>query len=120
MANLKMAILVFTYVLALGFLGLFAVLTWKMANNTIHLEKLVSEPDGKASISRFQFLVFTLVVAGLYVILSIDSGQLLEVPAGALALLGISGGSFIVSKGIGLNAEKREGSADATPANPKE
>jgi hypothetical protein len=45
--------------------------------------------------------VFTLTIAGLYTILSIESGTLVEVPNGTLALLGISGGSFLLSKSIG-------------------
>lgn len=101
MFNIQSATTLFTYLIALGFLGVFVIVIWKMATNTIDLTKLVSEPDGKASLSRFQLLLFTLVIAGLYVILSIESGQLLDIPSSALGLLGISGGSFLISKGIG-------------------
>lgn len=95
------AVTVFTYVLAAGFLGIFAVLIWKMFNNTIDLSRLLCERDGKASLSRFQLLLFTLIIAGLYVILSIENGQLIDVPTGALIMLAISGASFLISKGIG-------------------
>jgi len=101
--ELKNAVVIFTYLIAIGFLAIFLVVIGKMLNNTIDLSKLISEPDGKASLSRFQLLVFTLVIAGLYVVLSIENGQLIDVPNGALALLGISGGSFLISKGIGAN-----------------
>jgi len=95
------AVAVFTYVLAAGFLGIFAVVVWKMFDNTMDLSKMLCEPSGKASLSRFQLLVMTLVIAGLYVILSIENGQLIDVPNGALILLAISGMTFLVSKNIG-------------------
>jgi hypothetical protein len=93
----------FAYVMAVGFLGLFLVVIWKIATDRINLGTVILEKDGsdKASISRFQLLVFTLTIAGLYVILSVEAGTMIDVPNGALALLGISGGSFLVSKGIG-------------------
>ena len=101
------AVAIFTYVLAAGFLGIFAVLIWKMADNTMDLSKMLCEPNGKASLSRFQLLVFTLVIGGLYVILSIENGQLIDVPNGALVLLAISGASFLISKGIGASKPSR-------------
>lgn len=54
----------------------------------------------KASLSRFQFLLFTFVVAGLFLLLSIEAGAFVEVPPTVLGLIGISGGSFVISKGI--------------------
>ena len=54
----------------------------------------------KASLSRFQFLIFTFVVAGLFLLLSIEAGGFVEVPPSVLGLIGISGGSFVISKGI--------------------
>ncbi len=79
---------------------------WLIVTNRINLTHLVSEPvakgdpDGtpKASLSRFQFLIFTFVIAGLYLALSLEAGTLIEVPNGALMLLGISGGSYLASK----------------------
>jgi hypothetical protein len=94
------AVALFVYVLAIGFLFLFGVVVVKMMSNTINLANLVSEADGKASLSRFQLLVFTFVTAGLFLILSVEAGQILDIPNGVLALLGISGGSYLVSKGI--------------------
>jgi hypothetical protein len=58
----------------------------------------------KASLSRLQLLIFTFVIAGLYLALSLQAGQLVPIPNGVLGLLGISGGSFVVSKGIQANA----------------
>ncbi len=82
----------------------------------IDLTYLISEPiaagdttgKAKASLSRFQFLIFTFVIAGLYLVLSLESGTLIEVPNGALALLGISGGSYLVSKYSPASSPKPE------------
>ena len=61
-----------------------------------------ADQDGnpKASLARFQFLLFTFVVAGLFLLLSIEAGTFVEIPNNVLALIGISGGSFLVSKGV--------------------
>lgn len=96
------------YVLAIGFFGLFAVVITKMLRNTISLNDLISEPgsSGKASLSRFQLLIFTFVVAGVFLILSIENGQIIDIPNSVLGLLGISGGSYLVSKGISESKKK--------------
>jgi hypothetical protein len=70
------------------------------------LSRLICEPDGKASVSRLQLLIFTFVVAGLFLVLSLERGEFVEVPNGVLGLLGISGGGFLVSKGIGGQTAK--------------
>lgn len=57
--------------------------------------------EGKPSLSRFQMLLFSFLVGGLFVVLSLESGTMIDIPNGALALMGISGGSFLISKGIG-------------------
>ena len=54
--------------------------------------------DTKASMSRFQFLIFTFVIAGLFLLLSIEAGTFVDIPPNVLALLGISGGTYVVSK----------------------
>ncbi len=101
--DLRMATTVMGYVLALALLGLYLVILMKIATDRIDLGSIISDGDsgGKTSISRFQLLVFTMTIAGLYVILSIENGQLIEVPNGALALLGISSSAFVVSKAVG-------------------
>jgi hypothetical protein len=85
------------------------VLMWKGAKGGstrrgINLEKLISEHDGSASFSRFQFLIFTFVVASAYVIYAFESVAtshgLPGIDTSVLGLIGISGGSYIVSKGI--------------------
>jgi hypothetical protein len=92
----------------------------------LDLTYLLSEPiltagdkeEPKASLARFQFLIFTFVIAGLYLVLSIESGTMVEVPTGALVLLGISGGSYLVSKvestrAAGVQQTAAEDSEDA-------
>lgn len=81
-------------------LGLALVVFWKILTDKIDLSMLLAESNGKASISRLQLLLFTFVIAGLYLLLSIEAGTFVEVPESVLGLLGISGGSYIVSKGI--------------------
>ncbi len=91
----------------IGILG-FLVLR-EIYNGNIDLSKLISEPTGDASMSRFQFLVFTFVIAFslfLVVVATLAPGMSAvgphfpDVPATVLTLLGISGSSYLVSKGI--------------------
>jgi len=111
----------------LGFLAISGIIMafagailWKIINGDIALYGIIAEPapkdengelvkdaegrpmsTGKASLSRFQFLLFTFVVAGLFLMLSIEVGQFVNIPANVLGLMGISGGSFVLSKAIG-------------------
>ena len=86
-----------------------AAVLWEIFDGTIDLYGIISEPQGvadrdgkpKASLSRFQFLVFTFVVAGLFLMLSIEAGTFVNIPNNVLMLIGLSGGGFIVSKAVG-------------------
>lgn len=97
-------------------LGIAAVVLYKMINDSIKLEGLIAEPfdpehpdrESKASLSRFQFLIFTFVIAGLYLLLSIEAGTFIEIPSNVLGLLGISGGSFVLSKAVSSQGEKKK------------
>jgi len=84
----------------IGFLGLIVV--YMILKGRINLSKLISEPNGDASLSRFQFLLFTFVISMslFYIVASKDPPEFPDIPIEILALLGISGGSYIVSKGI--------------------
>lgn len=93
-------------VLAIVVLGAFALLLWKVLDSSINLSRLVSEGGGKASLGRFQFLVFVLVIAGLYLILSLDAGRFVTIPDSVLILLGISGGAFVLAKAVGGGARR--------------
>lgn len=71
-----------------------------MFTGKIDLARLISEPNGDASMSRFQFLVFTFVIAVSLFLIVAYSQTFPTVPQGVLVLLGISGSSYLVSKGI--------------------
>jgi hypothetical protein len=96
-------------VLALiGLIG--AVLVWKMWSGTINLARLISEQDGTASMSRFQLLIFTFVIATSLLLLVVgslgtDKAGFPALDPSILGLLGISGASYVVSKGIQKNFE---------------
>ena len=97
-----------------------AAVLWQLATGTIKLGGLISEPlqpgetgpYGKASLSRFQFLIFTFVIAGLFLMLCIETGGFVEIPPNVLGLLGISGGGFIVSKAVGMPKKEDKGDGD--------
>lgn len=85
-----------------------AAVLYQIGNGNIPLEGIISEPeDGpkrngqpKASLSRFQFLIFTFVVAGLFLMLSIEAGRLVDIPNNVLVLIGLSGTGFLAGKAI--------------------
>ena len=114
---------VFAGVLATILLLLALVIVVRMWSGTINLAYLIAEEDGAASLSRFQFLVFTFVIAFGYFLLVLKavgaappSGAafaLPTVPDGVWALLGISGGSFAVSKGIQKSWETNKAQSEA-------
>src|ERR1044072_7303834 len=91
-------------------IGAFALaIIYKMIRGDINLMYLIAGVDGDASLSRFQFLLFTFVIAlGLYlIIVSAKEGPTFPpIPGGILALLGISGGSYVTSKAVDANAAK--------------
>lgn len=89
-------------------LGIALIVLWKIFTGAIDLTFLIAETDGKASLSRFQFLVFTFVVAGVFLLLSLESGTFVDLPNNVLILLGLSGGGYAVSKGISASAKKAD------------
>ncbi|MDQ3802230.1 MAG: hypothetical protein M3416_00005 [Acidobacteriota bacterium] len=85
------------------FVGLLALMILvKIWRGDIDLNYLISDELGYASLSRFQFLIFTFVVAIslFYLIVNKTPPGYPDIPNEILALLGISGGSYVVSKGI--------------------
>ena len=89
---------------ALGFLGLIGVaILYYVFTGRIDLSGLISEPSGDASMSRFQLLVFTFVIAAsLFLIIASAAPPAFpkDIPNGILVLLGISSSSYLVSKAI--------------------
>lgn len=100
-----------TWVLALfmGLIGFTVIL--QIWTGKIDLKLLISEEDGSASMSRFQMLVFTFVVSvSLFLIVISEPTAFPDVPPGVLGLLGISMGTYAVSKGIQKQADQSEAS----------
>jgi hypothetical protein len=85
--------------------------------NKIDLSRLISEPNGDASMSRFQLLIFTFVIALSLFLVVIGNGAtppvFPEIPGTVLSLLGISASSYLVSKGIQFSND--EGVKDRPP-----
>ncbi len=109
MSHFNLLALIVGY-LAITLIGLFGfVILWRIHKGKIDISKLISEADGAASLSRFQFLIFTFVISLSLLLIIIgakDGPQFPEsIPAGIYALLGISAGSYVVSKGIQKGAE---------------
>lgn len=104
-------------VIAVILLGFAALVLWKLFKKEDSLVGLITElpktgnPDEKpkASLSRFQFLIFTFVIAGLFLLLSIEAGTFVEIPTNVLILLGISGGSYVTSKMVSKEGDKQPG-----------
>lgn len=120
-------------VIAIILLAFAALVLWHCFQDKNALRGIVSEPpipgsedqEPKASLSRFQFLVFTFVIAGLYLLLSIEAGTFVDIPGNVLALLGISGGTYVVSKTVGSADRKQSieanlrGAGRRRPARPQ-
>lgn len=102
----------YTACFLIGALGLLILKEIYVGN--INLSRLISEPNGDASMSRFQFLVFTFVIALSLFLVVVAKADLPNVPGTILTLLGISGSSYLVSKGIQFS-DPASNVADTTP-----
>jgi len=102
MVNLK--VLTGYVALILVFFYGFMVLV-EMVRGRINLSKLVSESDGTASMSRFQLLIFTFVIALSLVLMVASDSKFPAIPNEVLILLGISASTYGVSKGIQKSAD---------------
>jgi hypothetical protein len=95
-------------VITLIVLALAFIVLWKIWKNQISLTGLLAEMpppgtpviDAKASLSRFQMLIFTFVIGGLFMMLSIDAGRFVDIPQNVLILLGISGGTYLIAQTV--------------------
>jgi uncharacterized BrkB/YihY/UPF0761 family membrane protein len=102
-------------------IGAFAIaIIIKMIKGHIDLRYLIAGADGDASLSRFQFLIFTFVIAlGLFlIIVSVHPPAFPTIPGGILALLGISGGSYVTSKAVDANPAKPPAPPNGPPPPP--
>ena len=89
------------------FMGLLcATLLWMIWTGRIDLSGLLQEANGQASMSRFQLLVFTLVIAiSLFILVERGTG-FPAIPDGVLTLLGISASTYAVGKGISYSRDE--------------
>jgi hypothetical protein len=95
--------------------GLAAIVLYKIAIDKINLQYVISESDGDASMSRFQLLIFTFVIAMSLFLVTVGGRDDTHhrpafpetIPAGVLTLLGISASSYLVSKGIQASTENQ-------------
>jgi len=86
-----------------GFMVLAAIASGKIDISRILEEK--SNGDSKASMSRFQLLIFTFVIAlSLFLIVVNTKNAFPDIPTNVLLLLGISATTYGVSKGIQAGA----------------
>ncbi len=84
------------FMAALGMIIILKIL--KGNDGGIDLQFLVSEDNGQASLSRFQFLIFTFVIAMGLLIIILEKGGFPEISGGVFGLLGISAGSYVGAK----------------------
>ena len=108
-----------------AFIGLLAatIVIW-IWQGKIDLSALLSEPSGQASMSRFQLLIFTFVIAvSLFAMVEghVNPAGFPDIPGGVLTLLGISASTYAVSKGITYSQPQPtgpvSGSGEAEDAN---
>jgi hypothetical protein len=109
----------FIFILELLFLWFIWIgtngITWQTNQATrvperigINIAKLISDENGDASLSRFQLLIFTFVISMslLLIIVSAKDGPAFPaIPPEILGLLGISGGTYAIAKGIQANRD---------------
>ncbi len=85
-----------------------------IVSNKIDLSELLEELSGGASMSRFQLLVFTFVIAFSFFIIVASQGKFPEIPTNVLALLGVSASTYAVSKGLQVSNDGERGSSPET------
>jgi hypothetical protein len=95
-----------------------SVILVEIATGNMDLSTLLNESGGGASMSRFQLLIFTFVIALSLFLIVVKDGKFPQVPTEILTLLGISATTYGVSKGIqaggGLKSKTTNGNVTAT------
>jgi hypothetical protein len=99
------------------------IVLYALASDQIRIDMLISDPDGDASIARFQLLIFTFTIALSFVYLVIiGPGKFPDVPNQVLILLGISASTYGVGKGLqvanGMMSNSPQQQPPAGPDNP--
>ena len=114
--EISQIVLVSVFALIIVAFALFVI--WKLWK--VDFADLLKDPTtDKASLSRLQFLIFTFVIAISFVICVLGDGKAAPifpyVPPTVLVLLGISGGTYAVSKGVDSSKETRLAMMDKVP-----
>ena len=110
-AKLKLTMSIGYGLLVLTFLFGMVILVDIIRGN-IDLSTLLTEEGKGASMSRFQLLIFTFVIALSLFLLVVENGkEFPKIPADVLTLLGISASTYAVSKGIQAGKNGSNGAA---------
>jgi hypothetical protein len=80
--------------------GIQAVILYQIATNKIDLHQLIATDAGNASLSRFQFLLFTFILGAGLLHLTLKGSGFRAVDDEILMLLGISGASYAIGKSL--------------------
>ena len=87
------------------------------AKTSAHILAVIANPDGIASLSQFQVMLWTLVVAAAAIFVMVLSGNLISISSQMLTLLGIAGGTQILAS---VNSTKPPAGTAYPPAgNPR-
>jgi hypothetical protein len=105
------ALLIFLFFLSI-------VVLLEIIRNKIDLSQMLEELSGGASMSRFQLLVFTFVIAFSLFLIVVNKGAFPDLPGNVLALLGVSASTYAVSKGLQI-ASGDVGTSSASDTGPK-
>jgi hypothetical protein len=123
-ATLKLKLSTGYGLLVLTFLFGMVILV-EIIRGNIDLSALLSEPNNgnpgepmKASMSRFQLLIFTFVIAFSLFMMVVATGKFPEVPPNVLTLLGISASTYAVSKGIQAGSKNGQSPTQGPTAPP--
>lgn len=102
-----------------GFMILAAIASGKIDISRILEEKTNDGTFSGASMSRFQLLIFTFVIAVSLFLIVVNTGNFPKsIPPEVLTLLGISATTYAVSKGIQAGSQKNNGNGGNGPAQP--
>jgi len=99
---------VFGTLLALFIGFLMGTIIWLILKGKINLTYLLSDGTEKASMARFQVLIFTVVIALSLFMITLHNNKFPDIPVEILGLLGISGLSFLISKAIDNNRDPEQ------------
>jgi uncharacterized membrane protein YgcG len=116
-AKTKLAMTVGYGLLTLTFLFGMSVMV-EIIRGNIDLSALLCENGKGASMSRFQLLIFTFVIALSLFLLVVQNGkEFPKIPPEVLTLLGISASTYAVSKGIQAGSQSGQNGGDGGTSN---